>query len=149
MTTNPPNTQGIIGQIARIRELSNLFIELELRNVAIEGILPAHGSILNFLFQQDAPVPMKEIVERIGRVKSTVTGMIHTLEQYGYVEKLPSPEDGRVVLVKLTEKGCSLKPPFKQISKKLIARLYGNMAVEQKDSLVELLTQIEGNLQPM
>lgn len=137
---------GIIGLVARIREQANLLIEQELRNVNIAGILPAHGSILYFLFGRSSPVAMKEIVEKVGRVKSTVTGMVNTLEQYGYVEKFQSPDDGRVMLVQLTEKGKSIRPEVDMISETVIEKTYGTMPAADREKLVELLAQIERNL---
>ena len=139
-------TDGIVGQVARIRERANLFVERELRKVNLEGVLPAHGSILYFLFQQERPISMKEVVEKVGRVKSTVTGMIKTLEQYGYVQKKASPEDGRVMLVQLTEKGRAIKPQFDAISVRLQAKLYGEMREADRAVLARLLKQVCANL---
>ncbi len=145
--TTEEQIKGIVGQIARIREQANLLIEQELRNVQIEGILPAHGAILYFLFQQNQPVAMKEIVENVGRVKSTVTGMVSTLEHYGYVRKFQSPEDGRVILVELTEKGKALEEPVGAISGRLLEKVYGTMPAADREILARLLMQIRGNLE--
>ena len=112
----------------------------------IEGILPAHGPILYFLFGRNGPVAMKEIVERVGRVKSTVTGMINTLEQHGYVEKFRSPEDGRVMLVQLTEKGKSIRPEVDKVSATVIEKTYGTMPEKERTQLVVLLAKLEKNL---
>ncbi|MCF7847741.1 MAG: MarR family transcriptional regulator [Kiritimatiellales bacterium] len=149
MTTeeNKIEARGIIGEIARIRERSNLLIEQKLRNLGIEGILPAHGSILAFLFQQNQPVPVKRIVEQVGRVKSTVTGMVNNLEHNGYVTKDPSAKDGRVILVKLTDKGRDLKPHFDQISEKLIDKVYGEMPQEDRETLAGLLSRVRNNME--
>lgn len=138
---------GVINQTARIRELANLFIEKELRKLNIDGVLPAHGSIFVFLFNQNQAVPMKDIVGKVGRVKSTVTGMINTLEQHGYLTKYPSAEDGRVILVELTEKGRQMKPIFESISKDLIGKAYGEMAEADRDFLIDKLIQIRTNLE--
>jgi len=102
---NKMNTEGIIAQIARIRESANALIKAELRKRSIKGIVPAHGAALVFLFQQKKPVPIKAVVDSIRRVKSTVTVMINTLEKYGYVRKTPCETDSRVINVELTSKG--------------------------------------------
>jgi DNA-binding MarR family transcriptional regulator len=101
---------------------------------------------LFFLFQQDEPVAMKAIVEKVGRVKSTVTGMIHTLEQHGYVEKFQSLEDGRVMLVQLTERGRAIRPTFKKISQKLQKKVYGDMSADDQQHLVEMLAGVRRNM---
>lgn len=141
-----PNPDGIVGQIARIRELSNLLIEGELEARQIHGLKPAHGSVFAFLFRQTQPVPIKEVVEHVGRVKSTVTGMINTLERHGYVRKTPSEEDARVVFVELTKKGLALKPDFERISEVLRNKLYGKMSSEDRQALAHGLAQIHQNL---
>lgn len=140
------NTEGIIAQIARIRESANTLIEAELRKRSIKGIVPAHGAALVFLFQQKKPVPMKAVVESTGRVKSTVTVMINTLEKYGYVQKTPCETDNRVTYVELTQKGRKLKKDFDEISTILREKIYGNMADRDRKVLIKLLTEIEQNL---
>ena len=138
--------QGIVGRVARVRELSNAIVERELEMRGLTGLQPAHGSVLAFLFQQQEPVPVKQIVERVGRVKSTVTGMVNTLERYGYVRKVPSTEDGRIVYVELTDKGDALREDFDAISQKLIHAVYGEMPRGDRETLVKLLSQVEDNL---
>lgn len=140
------NTHGIIGQISRIREQANLLIEQELRNAGLDGLLSAHGSILNFLLKQTEPIAIKEVVQKVGRVKSTVTGMMNTLESHGYVRKFKSADDGRVILVELTEKGRGVDAHFKAISSTLQERVYGDMPLEERETLVQLLGQIDHNL---
>jgi len=141
------DTRGIVGQIARIREQTHTLIESQLRARKIEGIVPAHGAVLAFLFRQTEPVPIKSVVERVGRVKSTVTGMVKTLERYGYIRRFQSPEDQRMVYIALTDKGRALQPDFEAISQALLAQVYGDMPPKDQESLVRLLGKVERNLQ--
>ena len=140
------DTRGIIGQIARIREQANLLIEAELLRRSVEGIVPAHGSVLAFLFQQSKPVPIKAVVENVRRVKSTVTVMINTLEKHGYVRKLPSESDNRVTYVELTPKGRRFRKDFDEISRTLLSKLYDEMSEKDRERLVRQLEKIESNL---
>ena len=142
------DTRGVVGQIARIREQANLLIESELRNRSISGIVPAHGSVLHFLFQQSKPVPIKAVVEKAGRAKSTVTAMVNTLERHGYVRKLPCKTDNRVTYIELTQKGLRFRKDFDDISKLLLKRLYGDMNEKNRERLVRQLEQVERNLRP-
>ncbi len=140
------DTRGIVGQIARIREQANLLIEAELRRRSIAGIVPAHGAVLAFLFQQSRPVPIKTVVENVRRVKSTVTVMINTLEKHGYVRKLPSESDNRVTYVELTPKGRRFRRDFEEISRVLLNKIYGDMSEKDRERLVRQLEKIENNL---
>jgi DNA-binding MarR family transcriptional regulator len=140
------DTRGIVGQIARIREQANLLIEAELRQRSITGIVPAHGSVLAFLFQQSKPVPIKMVVEQVRRAKSTVTVMVNTLEKHGYVRKSPSENDNRVTYVELTPKGRRFRRDFEEISWVLLNKLYGDMNEKDRERLVKQLERIEANL---
>ena len=140
------NTEGIIAQIARIRESANALIEAELRKRSIKGIVPAHGAALVFLFQQKKPVPIKAVVESIGRVKSTVTVMINTLEKHGYIKKFHCETDNRVTNVELTPKGRKIQKDFYEISNILLDKVYWNMKKKHREELVKQLNQIEQNL---
>lgn len=142
--TLDPN--GILGRIATIREAANLFLERELHARGMTGIVPAHGSVLHFLFRQSKPVPIKALVQQIGRVKSTVTGIVNTLERHGYLFKQGCDQDARSVRIGLTEKGWALKPDFDQISAKLLAQVFGDMPEPDRQRLMELLAKIEDNL---
>ena len=140
------NTQGIIAQIARIKEAANSIIEAELRDRSIKGIVPAHGPVLSFLFQQNKPVPIKAVVENVRRVKSTVTVMINTLERHGYLQKLACDTDNRITLIELTPTGHKLRKEFKAISSSLLARVYQGVKKQDRQTLVDLLEVVETNL---
>ena len=140
------DVRGIIGQIARIREAANLIIEKELLARGMTGIVPAHGSVLHFLYRQQEPVPIKSLVRQIGRVKSTVTGIVNTLERHGYLFKQGCDQDARSIRIGLTDKGMALRKDFEEISGKLIGRVFGDMPETDRQRLMELLAVIEGNL---
>ena len=139
-------TKRLIAKIASIREQANTLIETELRARGIQGVVPAHGSILAFLYRQSGPVPMKAVIEHVGRVKSTVTGIVATLERHGYATRTKSAEDGRVVLVELTDKARAFLPQFQDISATLLDAAYGGMPREERETLMRLLDTVDDNL---
>lgn len=146
---HPPKNHspgGIIARIARIREAANLLLEKELRSRGMTGIVPAHGTVLYFLFCQEEPVPIKSLVRQSGRVKSTVTGIVNTLERHGYLCKQECAQDARSVRIGLTDKGWALKKDFDEITEILQGRVFGNMPESDRQRLMELLAVIEGNL---
>jgi DNA-binding MarR family transcriptional regulator len=144
--TTDLDVRGIIGRIASIREAANLIIEKELLARGMTGIVPAHGAVLRFLFRQQEPVPIKSLVQRIGRVKSTVTGIVNTLERHGYLFKQGCDQDARSIRIGLTDKGRALQPDFEAISTKLQERTFGNMPASDRQLLMALLADIERNL---
>jgi len=138
--------RSIIAQIARIREAGNFFVVKELQERGLTGIVPAHGAVLHFLFRQQEPVPIGSLVEQTGRVKSTVTGVVNTLERHGYLFRLGCDQDARCVRIGLTDKGLALQNDFEAISEKLLDRVFGDMPARDRQRLMELLAVVEGNL---
>lgn len=140
------STRNIVDLVARIREAANLLIERELLRRGLTGIVPAHGLVFSFLFRQNDVIPIKALVHQSGRVKSTVTGMINTLEKHGYIYKQACAEDARSTLVGLTERGKTIRQDFEEISDILEKQVYGEMLQDDRQRLVALLLVIEGNL---
>ena len=139
-------TRSVIDLIDRIRDQAHTIIANELRSRGIDDLLPAHGRVLAALYKANEPIPLKTVTESAGRVKSTITVMIRTLEKNGYVSRMPCPDDKRSVLISLTEKGKELFPAFQKISERLIDAVYGDMPEEVREVLIGLLSRLDGNL---
>jgi DNA-binding MarR family transcriptional regulator len=58
---------------------------------------------------------MKELAKSIDRKKNTVTVLVDTLVEHGYVEKMVNPGDRRKKCISLTEKAKAFKPVFREI----------------------------------
>jgi len=137
-------TDHIIALISKTGEKANAFILMKLKELGIEGLAPSHGDILVNLFRS-SPLPMKELAERIGRDKSTITALINKLIKLGYVEKQRDPSDSRVTLIGLTRGGEELKPDFEYVSAKLLATTFRGFSAEEKELVVRLMDRIHGN----
>ncbi|BCS94962.1 MarR family transcriptional regulator [Desulfoluna limicola] len=138
------NTDGIIALISRTGEKANVFILKKLKELGIEGLAPSHGDILVNLFR-NSPLSMKDLAERIGRDKSTITALINKLITLGYVEKQKDPSDSRVTLIALTREGEELKPDFEYVSAKLLSTTFRGFSMEERAQVVRLLERIHGN----
>ena len=134
-------TDTIISLISRIREKANRFITGELAARRLHGLKPIHGDLLLALFTCERPT-MKELADRVDRKKSTVTTLVDKLIYLGFAVKTRDSQDSRVFRVALTPKGRALKPHLIDISRKLIARVYKDMPVEERKRVVRNLRQI-------
>ncbi|RFC77392.1 MarR family transcriptional regulator [Streptomyces sp. AcE210] len=81
--------QGVLTRIASENDLS-------LIQVRLLGIL------------RDRTPGMLDLARHLGLDKSSITGLVGRAEKRGLVERLPSPHDGRAVLVSLTPPGRQL-----------------------------------------
>jgi len=72
--------------------------------------------------------PMKELAARLRVDPSTATRAVQRLEADGLVERFPSPEDGRVVLVRITEEG---------------ARRHDDVAARRSTAMMHILSEFQ------
>lgn len=131
-----------ISKISQIRNEINSYIERELKNRGIEGLVVSHGNILDILYNNDGRLTMKEISEGINRSKSTVTQLVDKLIDYGYVMKESDIEDKRVSYIVLTECGNRIKKDFREISDKVILEFFQDFTEAETEILLTLLDRV-------
>ena len=140
------NEIAIVALIGKVKYSANIFIENELSINGIHDLSISNGSVLFILFKNNGKTTIREIVEILGKTKSTISDMILSLEKTGYVTKKQDVEDNRVVLVELTEKGYATKEVFGNVSQKLINQLYTGFSDEEKKMLMQLVLRVSDNL---
>lgn len=138
------STRDIISLIAVVREKANRFIIQEMSMKEMEGLAPSHGDILSALFEYSS-LTMKDLAKKINKDKSTVTALVNKLLNLGYIERTRDIADSRIVYITLTEKGENLKGDFKEISDKLIERVYKDISKNEQEVLINILTKIYNN----
>lgn len=139
------NTDSIIALAAAIREQANALLIGALSKRGILDLLPAHGAVLHALFQQ-CPLPMGTLAEAIGRKKNTVTGLINTLEERGYCRRKSAPQDARMQMIVLTDKGEKLREIQAEISKELLQKTWKGFSEQEKNSCIHSLRKVLDNL---
>jgi len=137
-------TDHVIALIARLRDRAYHFIIRELKYRKITGLVPSHGGIMSNLFKRDR-VSMKDIAERIGRDKSTVTALVNKLVDAGFVVKEKGPDDNRITYLCLTAKGRSLENDFDKISEHLIATAFRGFSQKEREELVRGIMKMLNN----
>jgi DNA-binding MarR family transcriptional regulator len=76
------------------------------RRLAGEGypdIRPGHGCVFRFIDSDGTR--LTELAERAACTKQALGEVVAQLEQFGYVERLPDPDDGRAKIIRLTRRG--------------------------------------------
>ncbi len=86
-----------------------------------------------------APKNMTSIAKRLGVTTGTLTIAVNGLVKKGFVERVRSEEDRRVVLVSLTESGKKLFIQHMQYHKKLTGELVDQLNDEEKVILEKVL----------
>ncbi|GGO27255.1 MarR family winged helix-turn-helix transcriptional regulator [Microbispora bryophytorum] len=131
--TQAPTDRELCGLV---KVLSNQ-IEANIRGrAATLGLTASQGTALCELTR---PMTLRELAERMGCEPSNVTFVADRLEEQGYLERHPHPDDRRAKQLVLTPKGTELR-------RRLLELLSENsplapLAPEEQDVLQQLLTR--------
>jgi len=87
-----------------------------------------------------------QLSERLNCEPPTITNMVKSLENHGFVVRKRDPEDGRVSRVYLTPAGRNLCEPVEQIWNKQLDKLLAGILPEERLLLRRLMKQMADNL---
>lgn len=91
------------------------------RELREHGISGTQYDILYVLHQSgEEGVKLNELSQRLWVTSGNVTGLVDRLEEAGYIERKPHPDDRRITLAVLTEQGREL---FAHICPQHVARV--------------------------
>lgn len=106
---------------------------------------PGQGRILYVLWQNDE-IPINELAKQTALGKSTLTTMLDRLEAEGHLVRVPSKEDRRIILIKLTEKNRALHERYKRVSQEMTELFYRGFTTKEIDTFEDFLVRILRNL---
>jgi len=78
--------------------------------------------------------------------KSTLTSMLDRLEKDGWIARVPSPDDRRSILVRLTEKHREWQDRYVAVSAAMNTRFYSGLDPSEIDQFEETLRRILANV---
>lgn len=132
--------------IAKIHHLGGRILARRLKEYKLDEINPGQGRILFALWQGDG-ISIQELAKKTSLGKSTLTSMLDRLEASGYIARVPSAEDRRKIIIKLTEKDRKLQNIYIQISKEMTELFYRGFKAKEMDEFEAYLKRILDNLQ--
>jgi DNA-binding MarR family transcriptional regulator len=94
---------GVLASRLELRVQAELFERLAA--AGYDDLHPRHASVLSYLDEDG--VRASELARLTGRHKQVVGRLIDELEQLGYVERRPDPDDRRAKLVVPTKRGLA------------------------------------------
>jgi len=110
------------------------------RNANDKNISRGQGKVLVTLHMKDG-ISTKELSEKLNINVTSLNETLNKLLEKGYVEKIPSDKDKRVLLIYLTEKGRNIRPePPKDLD------VFDCLNEMEKETLDEYLTRISMEL---
>ncbi len=100
------------------------------------------------LLELDAKGPRSQgqLAVSSGCEPPTITGSVRKLEAVGLVVRRPSPTDGRVTIVELSEQGQALVPRLKAAWQQLAERTAAGATSTPLDRLTDVLVDVAASL---
>lgn len=134
--------------ITQIKQMQGRVFQRLLAQSKVDEFNGPQGRILYVLWQEDG-VPIARLVQQTGLAKSTLTSMLARMEEAGLITRGTSEQDGRQVIVRLTDKALGLQEKYEQVSEEMNRLFYRGMTQEDAAVLDALLERVLANLQEL
>ena len=127
---------SLFSYISRIRIKSCYLIEKEAKK---KGITLSYSYMrIIIILHFNKKLSMKELTEKLGRDKSTVTTLVNKLESEGYIKKTISNSDKRIIHIELKDKSQEILNTIFEVSKKLHEKVVEIIGEEDTENLYRI-----------
>ena len=99
-----------------------------------------HGNVFQYL--DDGGTRVSVLAERAHVTKQAMAQLVAHLEEHGYVERVPDPDDRRAKLVRTTDRGRAVFAVAREFVKEVEARLDARMGQAKVRRLTALLQEL-------
>jgi len=111
--------------------------------LANAGVTEQQWRVLRVLEENDQMDPT-EIAERSCLLLPSLTRILQTLSEKGYVNRMPHPTDGRRLLITITPDGRAFIASNMAESERITARLQEHLGRDKLETLLDLLNELDG-----
>ena len=127
---------SLFSYISRIRIKSCYLIEKEAKK---KGITLSYSYMrIIIILHFNKKLSMKELTEKLGRDKSTVTTLVNKLESEGYIKKTISNSDKRIIYIELKDKSQEILNTIFEVSEKLHEKVVEIIGEEDTENLYRI-----------
>ena len=119
-------------------------VHAELVAAGFADSYPSWGSTI-FHHLREGGFRLTELAERAHTTKQAMRYTVNRLEEAGYVERVPDPDDGRAKIIRLTERGWELRRVADEIMAGIeeeCARRLGEQRMRQFEGLMQDVSSV-------
>lgn len=108
---------------------------------------PVQARIINYLLEhKNEKVYQRDLEKFLGLRRSTISGVLQTMERNNMIKKIAVQEDARVRQVIFTEKAISKEKEIQESLKKLENQLEKDISRKDLEIFLKVIRQIKKNL---
>lgn len=119
-----------------------------LDDAGLGGLTPARANALIVLFNARRPINARELARELAISEVTVSRFIRKMEEDGWVERAPDPDDGRAMLLQPTKHARSLFPQLVGVSNAVLDDVFGGFSTDELTALMRAIHRVQDNLVP-
>lgn len=129
------------------RMLDACYLAKRIRELLLElpkGVTPAYiqyMDIIHKLSMHGENVKISDISDTLKLPRPGVTRTVKEMESKGYLSKYVSDEDGRIVYIKITEKGEELSDKYDKNYYNRLSKYLDNISDEEADCMIETINK--------
>jgi DNA-binding MarR family transcriptional regulator len=149
LSSGRPYHQAVVRKESR-PDLAEMLAELARKTVAAEQpVLAAHGlSMWGYIVLSAldrSPIRTQTaLAQAIGADKTRIIPTLDELQQQGYIERVPDPDDRRARLLEITESGRSIKNTVQAAIQRGEEHWLGRLSANDRDAFLRALQQLSG-----
>lgn len=145
MRKNISEETKTLGSLLRLPyEKLQQYTYAELAEQGYNDIRPAHSSVFRHILPGGSR--LTELAERAQMTKQSMSYLVNSLAESGYIDFVPDVEDGRAKLVCLTERGLAFQTALVALSLQVEVKLGQHLGIDNMKQLRELLEQLTAYL---
>ena len=145
MDRNKKLENSLFSYISRIKIKSYIFIENEAKKRGFT-LSYSHMRII-IILHFNKKLSMKELTEKLGRDKSTVTALVNKLETEGYLKKTVCCKDKRITYLQLKEKSQEIVDTLFEVSEIFHEKVKSIIGQEDTETLYKISQKLLENWQ--
>ncbi len=125
-----------------------MLVELARQTVAAEQpVLAEHslsmwGYIVLSALDRSPIRTQAALAEAIGADKTRIIPTLDELQEHGYIERIPDPDDRRARLLAITESGRSIKDAVQVAIQRGEEHWLGQLSADDRDAFLRVLRQL-------
>ena len=107
-----------------------------------------YGWLIGFLYDnRDRDVFQRDLQQQFSVRRSTMTGILQTMEHDGMITRSPVPWDARLKKIELTEKAVAHQEKFQKAIEAVEARVSSGLTAGEKETFLLLCGKIRRSLE--
>jgi DNA-binding MarR family transcriptional regulator len=125
-------------------QIMKQFPRLKLKKTSVDGLTQSEQGLLVTLVMNlgddKKSFTVTELSALLQITPAGVTHLINPLEEVGYVERLPAPNDRRIVLIRLTDKGSEIAKRLIAEAQQALTGVVNYLGEEDSKTLIRLMS---------